>query len=75
VRRIAVHPAVQRRGVGQMLMAEVEARAKSRSITSLHLDTLINQTAAQQLYKKGGYREVGHVVLSGVDCILYEKIL
>jgi N-acetylglutamate synthase-like GNAT family acetyltransferase len=75
VRRVAVHPDVQQRGVGHMLMLELEARARGQGITSLHLDTSIGQTAAQRLYQKCGYQEVGHEVLSSVTCIMYEKIL
>jgi ribosomal protein S18 acetylase RimI-like enzyme len=75
VHRVAVHPAVQRRGIGQALMAELEARARKRGIGSLQLDTSIGQSAAQSLYRRCGYAETGHVILSGVDCILYEKHL
>ncbi len=75
VRRVGVHPDTQQRGFGQALMGELEARARSRGITSLHLDTSISQIAAQRLYQKCGYREVGHTVLGGVECILYEKNL
>lgn len=73
VRRVGVHPDVQRRGYGQALMAELEAMARKAGITSLHLDA--SQIAAQKLYLKCGYEEVGHVVKSGVECILYEKHL
>jgi ribosomal protein S18 acetylase RimI-like enzyme len=75
VRRVAVHPAVQRRGIGQALMAELEVKARQQGIAVLQLDTSVGQTAAQVLYRKCGYREVGHVILSGVECILYEKRL
>jgi ribosomal protein S18 acetylase RimI-like enzyme len=73
VRRVAVHPIVQRRGIGQALMRELEARARSQGITALQLDTSISQIAAQRLYERCGYREVGHVVLSSVECVVYEK--
>ncbi|MGH2344462.1 MAG: GNAT family N-acetyltransferase, partial [Chloroflexota bacterium] len=75
VRRVAVHPAVQRRGIGQALMRELEASAGSQSISSLYLDTSVGQIAAQRLYQKCGYQEVGRVILGGVECIRYEKYL
>jgi ribosomal protein S18 acetylase RimI-like enzyme len=73
VRRVGVHPDVQQRGFGLSLMLELEARARDEGITALHLDTSISQIAAQRLYSKCGYQEVRHVVLSGVECITYEK--
>jgi ribosomal protein S18 acetylase RimI-like enzyme len=73
VRRVAVHPAVQRRGIGQALMAALEGTARSMSITVLHLDA--SQAAAHALYRRCGYSEVGQVILGGVECIVFEKSL
>jgi ribosomal protein S18 acetylase RimI-like enzyme len=75
VHRVAVHPAVQQRGIGQALMEELETRARVMGITILHLDTSISQIAAQRLYITCGFLEVSHTILSGVECILYEKRL
>jgi ribosomal protein S18 acetylase RimI-like enzyme len=75
VRRVAVHPSVQRRDIGRALMAALEVRACERGITMLQLDTSLGQIAAQALYRTCGYRKVGHIVLSGVTCILYGKHL
>jgi GNAT superfamily N-acetyltransferase len=65
VHRVAVHPIVQRRGIGQALMGELETRARDRGITSLHLDTSISQVAAQRLYITCGLLEVGHTLQGG----------
>jgi GNAT superfamily N-acetyltransferase len=73
VRRVAVHPSVQRRGIGRMLMAALEVSARQLGITALHLDA--SQIAAHALYRGCGYREVGPVILGGVECIHYEKRL
>ncbi len=73
VHRVAVHPDAQGRGVGRAIMTELEARARQAGIAVLHLDTSIGQIAAQRLYAGGGYEEVGRIVQSGVECILYEK--
>jgi ribosomal protein S18 acetylase RimI-like enzyme len=75
VRRVAVHPAVQRRGIGQALMAALEGKARQRGIAVLQLATSQAQVAAQALYRRCGYRDVGHVMLGGVECIVYEKHL
>jgi ribosomal protein S18 acetylase RimI-like enzyme len=73
VRRVAVHPSAQRRGIGRALMAALEARARELGMRVLHLDA--SQAAAHALYRACGYTEVGHIVQSGVECILYEKHL
>ncbi len=75
VQRVGVQPDLQRRGVGRAVMAELENRARRAGITSFHLDTSIGQVAAQKLYTSCGYTEVGHIVQSGVECVLYEKNL
>ncbi len=75
VHRVAVHPDMQRRGVGRALMAALEDRARRAGVTSLYLDTSIGQVAAQKLYTSCGYAEVSHIVQSGVECVLYEKNL
>lgn len=75
VRRVGVHPTIQRRGFGKALMAELEFVARRMGIETLHLDTSVSQVAAQKLYHVCGYREHGHAVLSGVECILFEKTL
>lgn len=75
IRRVGVHPSAQRRGFGKALMTELERRARRMGIETLRLDTSLSQLAAQQLYRACGYREQGHVVLSGVECILFEKVL
>jgi len=75
VHRVGVHPDLQRYGIGRAIMAELESRAREAGITSLHLDTSIGQIAAQKLYTSIGYAEAGHIVQSGVECVLYEKNL
>jgi len=52
---------------------ELESRAREAGITSFYLDTSIGQVAAQKLYTACGYTDVGHIVQSGVECVLYEK--
>ncbi len=75
VHRVAVHPAMQRHGIGRALIVELEDRARRAGVTTLHLDTSIGQVAAQKLYTSCGYAGIGNIVQSGVECVLYEKNL
>jgi len=75
IKRMRVHPDYQGRGIGQIILCELEAHARTLGYKTLHLDTSVVQVAAQKLYKKNGYREVGRDVYSGLEVILYEKTL
>jgi ribosomal protein S18 acetylase RimI-like enzyme len=75
IRRVGVRPDMQRRGFARTMMQELEDRARGLGFSYLYLDTSISQIAAQKLYQACGYREVGHVDKSGVDCIVYYKQL
>lgn len=73
VTRMRVEPGLQGRGFGQQLLDALEHRATELGYTTLHLDTTVQQKAAQRLYARNGYREVGHTKVGPFDCILYEK--
>jgi GNAT superfamily N-acetyltransferase len=73
VKRMRVHPDHQRRGFGQQILNALEARATELGYRTLALDTAVIQTAAQQLYLRNGFHEVGRTVLTGFDAILFEK--
>lgn len=75
IKRMRVHPAYQGRGLGQIILSELEARARALGYRTLHLDTSILQLPAQKLYEKNGFREVGRDVYQGLEVILYEKQL
>ncbi len=75
IKRMRVHPDFQGRGIGQIILSELEACASALGYITLHLDTSIVQVAAQRLYEKNGYREVGRDRYSGLEVILYEKTL
>ena len=70
-----VHADFQGRGFGSAILECLEAEARKLGYHTLHLDTTIQQTAAQRLYLKHGYRETGRTVLAGFDTILLEKKL
>ncbi len=75
IKRMRVHPDYQGRGIGQIILDALEARARILGYKTLHLDTSVVQLAAQKLYVKNGYREVGRDIYGGLEVILYEKAL
>ena len=75
IKRMRVHPDFQRRGFGQVILQRLESRAVELGYTTLYLETTIQQTAAQQLYLKNGYTEIGQTKWDGYDIIRYEKNL
>lgn len=75
IKRMRVHPDYQGRGFGQIILSELEARARALGYKILHLDTSVLQIPAQRLYEKNGYREVGRDIYGGLEVILYEKQL
>jgi ribosomal protein S18 acetylase RimI-like enzyme len=75
IKRMRVHPDYQGRGLGQIILNELEAHARILGYKTLHLDTSVVQFAAQRLYEKNGYREVGRDIYNDLEVILYEKAL
>lgn len=75
IKRMRVHPWYQRRGFGSTILARLEERARQLGYSKLRLDTTVIQTAAQALYVREGYIEVGRGQLAGVEVIYFEKRL
>lgn len=75
IKRMRVHPDYQRRGFGQAILTRLESRARKLGYRVLHLDTTTLQHAAQKLYIKNGYKEVGRGAYGKFEIILYEKQL
>ena len=84
VKRMRIHPDYQGRGYGQRMLDELEACARALGYRTLHLDTSLLQIAAQRLYEKNGFREVGRDtyqqwidkdISQPLEVILYEKQL
>jgi ribosomal protein S18 acetylase RimI-like enzyme len=73
--RMRVDPAFQRRGYARLILAGLEHRARELGYRKLRLDTTIRQTAAQRLYQRAGYREVGRGQLAGVEVVYFAKSL
>jgi len=59
IRRMRVHPDFQRRGLGRLMLRELEGRAQALGLGLVCLDTTEEQIAARRLYEGAGYREVG----------------
>ena len=75
IKRMRVHPDYQGRGLGQIILSELEARACAIGYKTLHLDTSVVQIPARKLYEKNGFREVGRDTYQDLEVILYEKKL
>ena len=73
ITRMRVHPQYQQRGFGSQILRRLEERAVGLQYQTLHSDTLISQTAARDLYRKNGYREIGRGKKSGFDVVFFEK--
>ncbi|HSX48485.1 MAG TPA: GNAT family N-acetyltransferase [Candidatus Nanoarchaeia archaeon] len=59
LKRVVVEPSYQGKGIGQQVVDALETRAKQLGFSQVILDTTIKQVAAQHLYEKNGYRQVG----------------
>lgn len=59
VTNVAVHPSYRRRGVAQAMLAEMEKRARDKSVTIFFLEVRQSNEAARHLYEKLGYSSIG----------------
>ena len=56
---VAVAPDQRRRGIGRLLLAEMDKRARAADIALLTLEVRKGSTGARALYRELGYREAG----------------
>ncbi|MGA9112193.1 MAG: GNAT family N-acetyltransferase [Candidatus Dormiibacterota bacterium] len=75
VKRMRVHPAVQRCGHGRTVLRRLEARALQLGFRRLFLDTTERQLAAIALYRSEGFTETGRGHVLGFPCIFFAKEL
>lgn len=73
LKRMRVLPAIQGKGIGQMILTRLLVRARELGFSHVILDTTIQQTAAKKLYEKNGFVEVRRGILGGFETIYYEK--
>jgi len=75
LKRMRVHPCVQRRGFGRRLLHSLEERALELGYRTLALDTTVQQQAARALYLNKGYRETGRGHAGSFELVFFEKQL
>jgi ribosomal-protein-alanine N-acetyltransferase len=75
VMNLAVEGPWRRRGVGQVLLEELEARLRGRGVLLLFLEVRESNLPAQSLYLKNGYGIVGRLpgYYGGEDGLVMEK--
>lgn len=76
ITRMRVHPRYWHLGYGEGILHSLEASATDRGYTELWLDTLPIQIAAQNLYRKNGFKEFirVHIVdYEASEAILFRK--
>ena len=73
LRRMRVHPDLQRRGLGGRMLSALEQRATELGYRTLTLDTTVQQVPAIRLYTRSGYRETGGAVRKVQDTGVREE--
>ena len=72
---MAVHPDVQRKGIGSQLMKEAESVARAWPADAIRLDAYDAKAGAEGFYAKCGFCEVGRVTYRRVPLVYFELAL
>lgn len=72
---MAVHPKLQRKGVGRLLLKEAEAVARAWPADAIRLDAFDSAAGAGAFYAKCGFREVARVIYKKVPLSYFELLL
>ncbi|MGH9628484.1 MAG: GNAT family N-acetyltransferase [Bryobacteraceae bacterium] len=72
---MAVHPGVQRYGVGRLLLKEAEAVARAWPADVIRLDAFDAEAGAGPFYAKCGFREVARVTYKQNPLVYFELVL
>lgn len=78
ISNIATHPAWRGRGVGDALVAHLEAEARAQNAILITLEARVGNTTAQRVYARRGFVEVGRrkrYYRDGEDALLMTKPL
>ncbi|MEZ4729335.1 MAG: GNAT family N-acetyltransferase [Caldilineaceae bacterium] len=59
--RLAVHPHMQRRGIGKFLLEDVLRYAQTAGVETMLLNTQVHNHTAQHLYRAVGFRPTGRI--------------
>ena len=69
---MAVHPDLQRKGVGRVLMKKAEEQARAWPADAIRLDSFDAAAGAGAFYTRCGYREVARVVYKKDPLVYFE---
>ena len=72
---MAVHPELQRKGVGRLLLKEAEEMARAWLADAIRLDSFDAAAGAGAFYAKCDYREVARVVYKKDPLVYFELVL
>jgi ribosomal-protein-alanine N-acetyltransferase len=74
---IDVSPAYRRRGMGQILLEEIERIFREKGVKASHLEVREDNVAAINLYRKLGYENVGKLrnYYGNANGIYFKKVL
>ena len=72
---MAVHPAVQRRGIGRLCLLHAEEVARMRPADAIRLDAYDAGAGAGAFYARCGFREVGRLMYRTTPLVYYERLL
>lgn len=59
IRSMAVRPHIQRKGIGSLILDEIDRRAQQKNCTIISLECYEPLTKAIKLYEKHGFRKTG----------------
>jgi GNAT superfamily N-acetyltransferase len=72
---MAVVPAIQRQGIGRVVLEEAIKRARTWPAEAIRLDAFDAKAGAGAFYAKCGFREVGRVIYRKAPIIYFEIVL
>jgi GNAT superfamily N-acetyltransferase len=72
---MAVHPDLQRKGVGRLLLKEAEAVGRAWPSDAIRLDAFDAAAGAGPFYAKCGFREVARVTYRQNPLVYFESLL
>jgi predicted N-acetyltransferase YhbS len=72
---MAVHPELQRKGIGRIMVKEAEAVTRAWPADAIRLDAFDAEAGAGAFYAKCGFREVAHVTYKRDPLIYFELVL
>jgi GNAT superfamily N-acetyltransferase len=72
---MAVHPNIQRNGVGRLLLKEAEMVARAWPADAIRLDAFDAEAGAGRFYLRCGFREIVRVTYKGAPLVYFELVL